>query len=73
MAALLHGQVAEAVRWNGMVVVAMAVCAGWAAAAYGRAILGRERVWPEIPRRLMQAGLASAVIFAVVRNVTLGN
>ena len=69
LAALSHGHLAEALRWNALVIAALPVGAGWLAAAYRRAVLHRERVWPEAPRFALVAAVASAAAFAIVRNL----
>lgn len=69
LAALVHGRLAEALRWNGLVIVALVVCVAWLALAYVRAIRGRHPTWPVFPRPAVAAAIASALAFTLARNL----
>jgi hypothetical protein len=70
LAALLHGDVAEALRFNALTTLLMPAAAIYAAPCYLR-FLGRRPVrLPRLPRPVIYATLAVAVLFAVVRNVS---
>jgi hypothetical protein len=70
LAALLHGHLAEAIRWNGLVVMLLPLFAAWAIAAYRRALAGRQPVWPQAPEAGVAALLVLACGFAVLRNIS---
>jgi hypothetical protein len=72
VAALLHGRLAEAMRWNALTVAMLA--AGIVYLVYGavcsrRAMRGREFRWPVVPRAAVFAGIVIAVGFGVIRNL----
>ena len=69
LAALLHGHLAEAMRRNGLVTVLLPVLLAWAAAAYRRAIVGKEYAWPRAPKLGVAALLLAAFAFMVARNL----
>ena len=73
LAALAHGHLAEAVRWNGLIVALLAMGVAWMIWAGLRSLLQPAKpqaVWPSTPRtRPGRRAGAAALIFAVVRNL----
>ena len=69
LAALLHGHLAEALRWNTLVVMLLPPVAVFAIVVYRRAASMRESVWPEVPLPAMYGLLGAALLFGVGRNV----
>ena len=68
LAALLHGRVAEALRYNPLfAIVAPLLLAYFAMTSYGVLRHGRLR-WPYIAPALLQCLLASAALFTLARN-----
>ncbi len=63
LAALLHGRVAEALRWNPLVLVVVAGFVGWMVAAF------RGGRWPRVPNFAVGAMVVVAGVFMVVRNL----
>ncbi len=68
LAALAHGGIAEALQWNGLVVLLLPVLAAWGARAYCRTFSGQETAWPQSQKLGAAVMLAAAGIFMVVRN-----
>ncbi len=68
VAALLQGHVAEAMRWNSLVVLALPIALIMAGNAYSKATRG-EDPWPSIPPTLIAAALGVSAVFAVARNL----
>jgi len=69
LAALLHGDVAEALRWNALTTLLMPLAAIYAAFCYWR-FLWREPIrLPQLPRSAVYTALGVAVLFAIVRNL----
>jgi hypothetical protein len=69
LAALLHGDVANAIRWNAMLVVLLPPAAAYTAVAYARAAAGRQHPWPPLPNGVMWTLLAGVCIFTLLRNI----
>lgn len=69
VAGLARGEFREAMRSNSLVLLALVVCAGWLAAAYARAIRGRQPVWPHVPVPAIIVAAAVALIFGIARNL----
>jgi Protein of unknown function (DUF2752) len=69
LAALLHGQVGEAMRLNALFVLLLPFALGGAVESYRRAILPGSFRWPQPPAVAIYATLAAAVAFTVARNV----
>src|SRR5665213_3710677 len=68
VAALLRGHIAEAMRLNALTTLLTPFAVIYAAACYRR-FLRREPIQlPRLPSSAVYAGLAAAVLFAVVRN-----
>lgn len=69
LAALLHGDIAEALRLNALTTLLMPFAAAYAALCYGR-FLRRETVQlPRLPPPAVYMALGFAVLFAIVRNL----
>ena len=68
LAALAHGNLADALHWNALVVMLLPVFVVWGAAAYRRALLGEETTWPKLPNLGVAALLAAAAAFTAIRN-----
>jgi hypothetical protein len=71
LAALLHGNLAEALHWNALFAVLVPILAGYAALCCYRLWQGEEFRWPTVPLRAVQAGLGLATVFTLVRNLPL--
>ena len=69
LAALLHGNILEALRFNPLFVAAFALTALWSAAAYTRAMLGATPAWPAITAFVPVAATSCALAFAIFRNL----
>jgi hypothetical protein len=69
LAALVHGHVAEAMHWNGLVVLLLPVLALCGAIAYWRAVRGIDTAWPRVSNAMAVALLAVTVLFGVGRNL----
>jgi hypothetical protein len=59
----VHGHVAEAVRWNPLVLLVVPGFAAWVVAAY------RDAKWPKMPNFAVAGMLVAAGVFMVVRNL----
>jgi hypothetical protein len=60
---LVHGHVAEALRWNPLVLLVVAGFVPWVAGAY------RGAKWPRVPNFAVAGMLVAAGVFMVVRNL----
>lgn len=69
LAALLHGQVAEAIHLNALFVLLLPVALACAIETYRRAVRPGAFRWPQPPAPALFATLAAAAIFTVARNV----
>jgi hypothetical protein len=69
LAALLHGQVAEAVRFNALFVVLSPLGVALAVGCYRRAVRAGAFRWPELPGLAMYGVMSAAMMFMVVRNL----
>lgn len=69
LAALLHGQVGEALRLNWLIVTLLPVCGGYGAAAHRGWLRGEKFVWPRIPLAAIYGALAVTGVFGVMRNL----
>jgi len=67
LAALVHGNIAEAVHWNALFVILLPMLAVYLAIEYVRAISGRPSL--QVPSPAMVALLATAISFGVLRNI----
>jgi hypothetical protein len=70
LAALLHGDVAEALRWNALTTVLALPAVGYAGICYRRFLARRPLCFAQPPAAVVYVGLAVAVLFAVARNLT---
>lgn len=69
LAALLHGQFAEALRLNALLVLLLPIALAGALETYRRAIRPESFRWPNPPDAAIYATLAVTVIFTVARNL----
>ena len=69
LAALLHGQVGEALRLNWLIVISLPVCGGYAAAGYRRWARGDGFGWPRVSAAAIYGALTVTAIFGVARNL----
>jgi hypothetical protein len=68
LAALLHGNFAEALRLNALTTLLMPVALIYGVAAYWR-IFAREQLrWPQPPPAAIYATLAATALFTIARN-----
>ena len=68
LAALLHGQIAEALRLNALIVLLLPVAVAGAIESYRRAMRPGIFRWPQPPAPTLYGTLATAAVFTVVRN-----
>ncbi len=70
IAALLHGQVREALRWNALLLlVELPLAALYAAVACRRALREEFFRWPRPPLPAAYAAVGAVAIFTVLRNL----
>jgi hypothetical protein len=69
VAALLHGHIAEAMRLNALTTVLAPFAAIYAVVCYCRFLRHEAIQLPQLPQSTVYAGLAAAVLFAIVRNL----
>ncbi len=69
LAALLHGRVADAMRFNALFVLLLPFALFLAIRSYFRALRPDEFRWPQPPAPAIYATLAVAAAFTLVRNV----
>ena len=67
LAALLHGQVSEALRLNWLIMALLPVCGAYGAVAYRRWLRGE--VWPRVPVAAIYGALVVTGVFGIVRNL----
>jgi hypothetical protein len=70
IAALLHGDVVQALHWNALVVALLPALLGCALVAWLRAVRGDATVWPTLGNRSFAALLATTAAFTVLRNLS---
>ena len=71
LAALLHGQVGEALRFNALVTLVLPFAGGYGVVVYWRWLRGEALRWPHLPRVAVYVGLLVAAVFTVQRNLPL--
>lgn len=69
LAALLHGNVLEALRLNAFITLLMLPAAIYAALCYRRFLERKPFHLPRFPQPALYATLAAAILFAFVRNL----
>jgi len=70
LAALLHGNFAEAMRLNALfIAVVLPAVVGWGLLAYVRAVCSDRFRWPQLPQPAMAAAVAAVAMFTVLRNL----
>lgn len=69
LAALLHGNFAEALHFNALTTLLMPMAATYVSICYCRFVQRKPFRWPEVPRAAVPSALAAAILFAVVRNL----
>ena len=69
LAALVHGNLADAMHWNGLIVLLLPVVALYGAIAYRRVVAGNVVAWPRISNVTVFALLAVTMSFGVGRNL----
>jgi len=69
LAALLHGNVGEALRLNAFTTLLMPAAAAYAALCYCRFLQRKSFAWPRLPQPVVYATLAAAILFTLVRNL----
>lgn len=70
LAALLHGNLAEAIHLNALaILLGLPAAAIYGLVAYTRALSEDEFKWPQIPEAAVCAGAALVAVFAVLRNL----
>jgi hypothetical protein len=69
LAALIHGNLREALHWNPLIAIVVPGLIAWLAIAYRRAITERQQLWPKVSGVQLCAALAALAIFTVGRNL----
>jgi hypothetical protein len=70
LAALVHGNFAEAMRQNALfVAVVLPAVVWWGLLAYVRAVRSDRFRWPQLPQPAMVAGVVAIAMFTVLRNL----
>ncbi len=69
LASLAHGNLAEALHWNALVVMLLPVFVAWGVVVYRRALSGEGTTWPKLPNYGVMALLVVAAVFVIVRNI----
>ena len=69
LAALLHGQLSEALRLNWLIMALLPVCGAYGAMAYRRWLRGEKFVWPRVPVAAIYGALVVTGVFGIVRNL----
>jgi hypothetical protein len=69
LAALLHGRVNEALRFNALTVLLLPAAIGYAVASYARLLTHKSFQWPQPRQSAIYTTLAAAIVFTVVRNL----
>ncbi|MBS1800308.1 MAG: DUF2752 domain-containing protein [Acidobacteria bacterium] len=69
LAALLHGELGDALRLNALTVLLLPVAGGYAATCYARMIANKPFRLPQPPPSAIYGTLAAATIFTIVRNL----
>jgi hypothetical protein len=69
LAALLHGQLREALHFNALFVLLLPIALAGAISSYRRAIRTGEFRFPHPPTAAIYATLAAAAVFTIERNV----
>lgn len=72
VSALLHGRLADALHFNPLVVVLLPFLFTFLAIAWIRAVRDADFRWPDVPEIWIQATLAAAIAFTVIRNLPIG-
>lgn len=68
LAALTHGNLAEALRYNAFFVILLPVLLAYFGFAYWRAMRNLEFSWPAVSPRALRLLSVAAVLFAILRN-----
>lgn len=71
LAALLHGYLEAALRMNALFVCLLPFLVGYAAVCCFRAWNAERFNWPNVPERGLYVALGLALLFTIVRNITL--
>jgi hypothetical protein len=73
LAALLGGHVSEAMHLNGFATILLPIAVIGGVRWYCRFVRREFDHWPQMPRAVIYATLAAAMIFTVVRNLPLSS
>jgi hypothetical protein len=71
LAALLHGQVAEAIHFNALFTLLLPFIAAYGILCYHRFLQHKPLRWPPVPPGPTYTALAATIIFTVTRNLPL--
>jgi hypothetical protein len=69
LAALLHGHLREALRFNALFILLLPAALACAIHIYGRAINNQDFRWPNPPAPAIYATLAATALFTLAHNV----
>jgi len=69
IAALLHGDFMEALRWNALTTLLLAPAAFYAVRCYQRFLQRKPMALPKLGSPVVYSAVALAMLFAVVRNL----
>jgi hypothetical protein len=71
LAALLHGRLAEAFRFNALIVSLLPVAGAYAIRCYIRFLQRRPLLWLQMPPAATYLAFAATILFTVMRNLPL--
>jgi hypothetical protein len=72
LAALLHGQLRDALHLNALITLLLPFALGYAIVCYWRLLRNESYRWPRLPTAAIYAVATAAVLFTLLRNMPLG-
>jgi hypothetical protein len=69
LAALMRGNLREALHWNPLIAILVPGLITWLAIAYRRAVAGEQQHWPRLSGIQLCAAIAALAIFTLGRNL----
>jgi hypothetical protein len=73
LAALLRGQLTEAINLNALMPLLLPFAAAYGIFCYSRLLQRKAFRWPQPPPAVLYAAFAAAAVFAVIRNLPLNS
>ena len=71
IAALLHGNLGEALRFNALIVLLAPLALGYGIVCYWRLLRDTTFRWPQLPPAAIYAAAIAAAFFTILRNLPL--